>query len=77
MAIVRDGESAHIVEINVSREWRGRGIGSELLRIIKEDFRGKRVTAEVFRERVGWYERNGFERAGERGHLVLMELQKS
>lgn len=74
VAIVRDGESAHIVEINVNREWRGKGIGSWLLNLIKEDFGGKRITAEVFKERESWYERNGFRRTGEKGHLVMMEF---
>lgn len=74
VAVVRDGKSAHILEINVNREWRGRGIGSWLLKVIKDDFQGKKITAEVFREREGWYEKNGFKHVGEKGHLVVMEF---
>lgn len=77
VAIVRDGESAHIIEINVNRERRGHGIGSWLLSLIKDDFCDKKITAEVFREREGWYEKNGFRRVCEKGHLVVMEFSES
>ncbi|MEM2250767.1 MAG: GNAT family N-acetyltransferase [Candidatus Hadarchaeales archaeon] len=74
VAIVREDESVHILEINVNREWRGHGIGSWLLKVIKDDFNGKKITVEVFRERESWYEKNGFRRVGEKGHLIVMEF---
>jgi len=75
-AVVQIGESVHILDINVRREWRGRGVGSELLAAILEDFGERRITAEVFGERLSWYERNGFRRVGERGPLIVVEFSK-
>jgi ribosomal protein S18 acetylase RimI-like enzyme len=75
-AVVQIEERAHILDINVRREWRGHGVGSELLAAILEDFGDRRITAEVFRERLPWYERNGFRRVGEKGPLVVVEFSK-
>ncbi len=73
-AVVQVGECVQILDINVRREWRGRGVGSELLAAILDDFGDRRITAEVFEERLTWYERNGFRRVGEKGPLVLVEF---
>jgi N-acetylglutamate synthase-like GNAT family acetyltransferase len=59
-----------IAVVNVDRGYRGEGIGSMLLNKIISDFSEMELIAWVFRERVSWYERNGFKARREKGCLV-------
>lgn len=57
-------------KINVTRTWRGEGVGSKLLSRILRDFEGEELVAYAFKSRVDWYRRHGFELMGKRGLLV-------
>lgn len=73
--VVRSGDSALVQHIDISREYRGNGAGSELLKIILSDLEGLEVKTTTFEGRVKWYEKHGFRRTGERNKLV--EMKKS
>ncbi len=73
-AVVREhGGQVCLQDINVSSSYRGRGIGTGLLRQILTDFEGTAIVASVFGARVPWYERHGFRPAGREGNLVKIE----
>ncbi|MEM2875320.1 MAG: GNAT family N-acetyltransferase [Candidatus Hadarchaeales archaeon] len=61
---------AYLKDINVSSGHRGNGIGTELLNQIILDFGGMHIIADVFVDRLPWYERHGFEEIGRNSHLV-------
>ncbi|MEQ9714410.1 MAG: GNAT family N-acetyltransferase [Candidatus Asgardarchaeia archaeon] len=46
--------------INVSREYRGNGIGTMLLLKILSRFNQKNIYVETFSERIRWYSKFGF-----------------
>ncbi len=70
--VVETEEEAEIKLINVSRHCRGSGIGSELLSRIIRDFQHKCLVVWTFRERCGWYTKNGFRVKERRANLVRM-----
>ena len=71
-AVVRIGpDHVYLQDINIASAYRGQGIGSELLHRIIEDH-DLPVVADVFEDRVPWYERNGFRRTGRARNLVRM-----
>jgi len=73
-AVVREyGEQACLQDINVSSSYRGRGIGTGLLKQILADFKGRAIVVSVFEGRVPWYERHGFRTTGREGNLVRIE----
>ena len=73
-AVVRKWNGhAYLQDINVSSSYRGRGIGTGLLKQILADFEGAVIVASVFEARVPWYERHGFRPAGREGNLVKVE----
>ena len=63
-------EEIEIMMINVERGMRGKGLGTTLLKRMLEDFSCCTLCAWVFKDRVRWYERNGFEVMGTDGDLV-------
>lgn len=65
----QDGH-AYLHGINVSSGHRGRGVGTELLKQILEDFDGTHIVADVFEARVQWYKKHGFEPVGETNNLI-------
>jgi ribosomal protein S18 acetylase RimI-like enzyme len=68
--VVRRDGYAYLKDINVSSGHRGNGIGTELLKLIISDFGDRHIVADVFADRLPWYERHGFEEIGREGHLV-------
>lgn len=64
------GGRAHLQDISVGRGHRGRGIGSDLLKRIVADFKDRPITAKIFKARVPWYRRHGFEPVGREKELV-------
>lgn len=70
-ATLVDGDKPVLLKgINIQRNRRGRGIGSELLNRILSDFEDSEIIAEVFNARVRWYRRHGFELDEEFDQLV-------
>ncbi|MEM2874785.1 MAG: GNAT family N-acetyltransferase [Candidatus Hadarchaeales archaeon] len=69
VVIRRDGY-AYLKDINVSSSQRGKGIGTELLSRIISDFGSMHIVADVFADRLSWYERHGFEEIGRNNHLI-------
>lgn len=63
-------EDIEILMINVERGMRGNGLGTMLLKRMVEDFSCCTLYAWVFKDRVDWYERNGFETLGRDGDLI-------
>ncbi|MDH5443522.1 MAG: GNAT family N-acetyltransferase [Candidatus Hadarchaeaceae archaeon] len=73
-AVVRKhGRQVYLQDINVSSSYRGRGIGTGLLKQILADFEGTLIVASVFEARVPWYERHGFRPTSNEGNLVRIE----
>jgi len=73
-AVVRKhGKQAYLQNINVSSSYRGRGIGTGLLKQILADLEGMIISASVFEARVPWYARHGFMSTGSEGNLVRIE----
>jgi len=64
------GGSPSIETINIQRNRRDRGIGSKLLKEIVSDYQDAELEAWVFRARLEWYRRHGFEKEGEREELI-------
>ncbi len=64
------GESPSIETINIQRNRRDRGIGSELLEEIVSDYQDMELEAWVFSARLEWYERHGFEKEGKKEELI-------
>ncbi len=58
--VTRGPGGAEIKVINVSREYRGRGVGSEVLARIVRDHGDCLIMVETFGYLVGWYERFNF-----------------
>jgi len=71
--VLEHGELARLQDINVSSSYRGRGIGTGLLKQILVDFKNAVIVANVFEGRVSWYERHGFRPVGKEGDLVRIE----
>jgi glucosamine-phosphate N-acetyltransferase len=63
-----DGEPvAHIEDVAVRPEWQGQGIGSLLVEVCKNHARSKgcrKIVLDCDESRVGFYEKEGFYRAG-------------
>lgn len=60
-AIIHEYDSfVEIKYINVSREYRGYGIGTMLLLKILKKFNNKNIYVETFSERIRWYSKFGF-----------------
>ena len=64
------GESTSIETINIQRNRRDRGVGSELLKEIVSDYQDAELEAWVFSARLEWYERHGFEKEREKERLI-------
>jgi len=67
--VKRDSDHVYLQDINVGSCYRGQGIGTVLLKRIMQDF-NSRIVADVFEDRVPWYERNGFRKLGKVKNLV-------
>lgn len=67
----RVSDHVYLQDINIASAYRGQGIGTELLQRIVNDFELP-VVADVFKDRVRWYERNGFQLGDNSQHLVRM-----
>ncbi|MGC8816865.1 MAG: GNAT family N-acetyltransferase [Candidatus Hadarchaeum sp.] len=65
----------YLKEINVGSSYRGKGIGTSLLKRVLDDFSGRDILASVFKDRVKWYQEHGFETLGEKGGLA--EVKKA
>lgn len=63
--------------INVHRNRRDNGIGSELLQKVISDYEDSTIIAWVFDDRVDWYKRHGFTKEKETEELVKMSLYSS
>jgi ribosomal protein S18 acetylase RimI-like enzyme len=76
--VARWESEIRIMDIALLPEYRGRGIGTDLLRaLLDEGARsGKRVSIHVEKHNPAWrlYERLGFEPVADRGVHVLMEV---
>ncbi|MEM3421343.1 MAG: GNAT family N-acetyltransferase [Candidatus Hadarchaeum sp.] len=68
--VVEKRDFVYLKEINVGSSHRGLGIGTALLRRVIEDFSGRDLFASVFKERVNWYQRHGFETLGDKDGLT-------
>jgi len=76
-AVVEEGsERVEIKLVNVSRNRRGRGLGSWLLDRVVEDFRHRKIVAWVFKPRVGWYRKRGFSKEERKNSIVKMVRAK-
>lgn len=78
----RQAHTLHILDITLLPEYRGRGIGSQVLGGIMDEARraGKEVTihVEVFNPSLRLFERLGFEKKEEKGvHLLLRRAPAS
>ncbi|MGQ4833044.1 MAG: GNAT family N-acetyltransferase [Candidatus Asgardarchaeia archaeon] len=69
------GEMAEIKYINVSREFRGQGIGSKLLAKITLKFQNKDLIVETFKERISWYKRFGFKVIMRQNNVFLLKKE--
>lgn len=70
-AILRhETEFLFLKDINIQRNLRGRGLGSELLERIYRDFEGSEIIANIFEDRLDWYNRHGFEFDDKKGQLI-------
>lgn len=47
--------------INIQRNRRDKGIGSQLLQEIKSDYQNTEIIAWIFTARLNWYKRHGFQ----------------
>lgn len=56
--------------INIKRNRRNKGIGSQLLKKIKSDYKNSEIIAWVFSGRTDWYQRHGFNLEKEKENLV-------
>ncbi|MBS3814937.1 MAG: GNAT family N-acetyltransferase [Hadesarchaea archaeon] len=66
-------ECTLIKDINIQRNLRGNGLGSKLLKKIFEDFENTKIVANVFEERVNWYQRHGFKTEDSKDQLVKVK----
>ncbi|MBC7219668.1 MAG: GNAT family N-acetyltransferase [Hadesarchaea archaeon] len=74
--VVEKKDCAHLMEINVGSSYRGRRIGTALLKRVIDDFSGQDIFANVFKDRVKWYQRHGFETLEEKGDLTEIKRAK-
>jgi ribosomal protein S18 acetylase RimI-like enzyme len=78
--VARWEKEIRIVDIALLPEFRGRGIGSKLLRELQEEARpaGKSLTIHVerFNPAMRLYERLGFKQVEDKGVYLLMEWRK-
>lgn len=76
----RSQEEIRIVEISLLPEFRGRGIGSSLIRGVLEEAAAARkpvrIHVEFYNRAKGLYERFGFRELSENGVYILMEWNK-
>ncbi|MGQ9788013.1 MAG: GNAT family N-acetyltransferase [Candidatus Hadarchaeaceae archaeon] len=63
-------DHAYLKNINVAPHHRGKGVGSQLLARILDDFYDTVVVADIFEERLPWYRRHGFESVGKNKDLI-------
>ncbi len=68
-AVIVEENVVHIGVINVSRDYRGHGIGTAILLSILEDFSDKKIEVETFNYLVPWYEKHGFKLLSESGNI--------
>lgn len=67
------GEDVAIKKINIQRNRRAHGIGSQLLEKIVSDYEDTVLKAWVFQARVNWYKRHGFQKEKENEDLIKMK----
>jgi ribosomal protein S18 acetylase RimI-like enzyme len=71
------GDTDHLLDLCLLPAYRGRGIGSRILRgiLAKAAARGRRLTiyVESFNRSLGFFERHGFTRTSETGMHCLLE----
>lgn len=75
IATVNVEEAKDFVEIkyiNVSRDFRGFGIGSKLLMKITDLFKHKTIRVETFTEREKWYSRFGFRKISQNNNIIKL-----
>jgi GNAT superfamily N-acetyltransferase len=68
--VVEEDARVCLKDINVGSSYRGRGIGTLLLKQITDDFGDIELVAEVFQDRLPWYRRHGFEPVGRTRNLT-------
>ena len=77
----RNDEEIHLIELSLLPEFRGRGIGSRILKDLKQEaqagVRPLRLHAEIFSKALRLYERMGFRVLEEHGSHLLMEWSSS
>lgn len=74
--VVEKRDCVYLKEINVGSSYRGLGIGTALLRRVLDDFSGRDLFANVFKDRIRWYQRYGFETLGDKGDLTEIKRAK-
>jgi ribosomal protein S18 acetylase RimI-like enzyme len=75
----RQGDAVHLHHLIIGREWRGRGIGRNLLRHLARKARAtgaSRLTLKVYKQNqqaAAFYQRLGFDIYGEVKEMMMME----
>jgi ribosomal protein S18 acetylase RimI-like enzyme len=59
---ISDGEWSVIYNFGVLKEYRGRKIGSEMLRRLVAQLKGQHIFTNTLPDSIGFYEKNGFQR---------------
>lgn len=79
--ITRDETRIHVLEFTILPEHRGRGIGTEILRWLKEEARGKALPLTTYLDQLSdsqaWLEKRGFTRISDEGIHFLMQWTPS
>ena len=70
-----DGEKVSVDLINVSRDFRGRGLGSQLLVKILDQFKRKNLITSTWKYLVPWYESYGFRVIGNNKGIFQLERE--
>ncbi len=75
----RQDDCLRIIEFTVTPEWRGRGIGTDILRSLMNEAHGGKVPVRLHVEKtspaINLYLRHGFQATGEEAHHFAMEWQ--
>jgi GNAT superfamily N-acetyltransferase len=68
-----DGEKVSVDLINVNRDFRGKGLGSQLLVKIISQFKDKNLITSTWKYLVPWYEKYGFRVIGRNKGIFKLE----